>query len=121
MITNNPAFVSNDDNILFSPNGHKLSIIHLSVHTEKARELVTSTGDPFRLELYPLGGLEYPCFKILLNMRIFQRVIRLLVLKSSGSPVFLNEEFKIKVFFSGFQRRYFLRLYVSGNLIGASW
>lgn len=61
--------------------------IHLSEHTEKARELIISTGDP-------MGGLEHPCFKISLNMRIFQREIILLVLKSSGSPVFLSEEFK---------------------------
>lgn len=42
----------------------------------------------------PMGGLEHPCFKISLNMRIFQREIILLVLKSSGSPVFLSEELK---------------------------
>lgn len=77
-------------------------VIHLSEHTEKAKELITSTGDP-------MGGPEHPYFKISLYIRLFQIEIILLVPKSSGSLVFLSEESKGKVFFSEFQKRDFLR------------
>lgn len=77
-------------------------VIHLLEHTEKAKELITSTRDP-------MGGPEHPYFKISLYIRLFQREIILLVPKSSGSLVFLSEESQGKVFFSEFQKRDFLR------------
>lgn len=114
-----PTFISKTRYYLVQLNANLVGI-HLSVQTKKARELITWTEDPFRAKPYSTGRLEYLCFMTLLGIRIFQKEIIFLVLKSSGPPVILNEEWKY-VFFSEFQKRNFLRLHVPGNVIGISW
>lgn len=99
MVTNSPVFVSNDDNLFFTSTGHKLISHPLVRYIEKAKEIITSTGDL-------MGGPEHPYLKISLYIRLFQIEIILLVPKSSGSPVSLSEESKGKVFFSEFQERF---------------
>lgn len=65
MVTNSPVFVSNDDNIFFTSTDINSIVIHLSEHTEKAKELITSNRGSY-------GRPEHPYFKISLSIRLFQ-------------------------------------------------
>lgn len=69
--------------------------------------------------VYPMGGLEYSCFKILWSMRIFPKEIVFFILESSESPVFFNEDSEIN--FLDFRREFFSDYTVPIKVIGASW